>query len=230
MNRKPVGLSELTRMHSANREPEHQGWDVLEAVADGVVVADRGGVMLFVSERLAALLGYEPAELVGKEIEVLIDGRSRRSHRSSRADFLVNGRVRPMGLGLEIHARCKGGELVPVDVQLHPVGIDGLVLASVRDLRSTQELERRFEEMTTREGDARALLDLVVQRLFGISATIAALSADAAPAAREHLMSSALLVDETVQLIRSVSGEAHSGRQNLAGRQSDLLRTSGPSS
>ncbi len=221
--------SATSQSDQSDDQNEHHNWALLESVADGVVVVDRAGAMLFVSERLAALLGYESIELVGKDVEVLVAPKSRRGHRALRADFSRSSRVRPMGLGLDTRARQKDGTLLPVDIQLHPVGLDGLVVASVRDMRVAAETERQFQELTDRERDARAILDLVVQRLFGISATIAALSADSTPAAGERLMSSAMLIDETIELIRTLSGEAHGGRQNLASRQSELLRTSGPS-
>jgi PAS domain S-box-containing protein len=201
-------------------------WAVLEAIADGVLVADSDGVILFVSERLAGLLGYLPVELVGGDIEVLVDAKARRSHQRARVDFAGSPRVRPMGIGLDIRARHKDGTLVPVDIHLHPLGSNGLIIASVRDVREAQVAERQYQHLSDRERDARALLDLVVQRLFGISATIAALSADTTPAVGDRLMSSAMLIDDTVQLIRSVALESTVRRENLAPTQSGLLARS----
>ncbi len=201
-------------------------WAVLDAIADGVLVADASGTILFMSERLAGLLGYSPVELVGTEVETLIDAPARRAHRRLRSDFSDAPRVRPMGIGLDTRALHKDGTLVPVDIHLHPLGSHGLVIASVRDMREAQAAERQFLALSDRERDGRALLDLVVQRLFGISATIAALSADTAPSVSERLMSSAMLIDDTVQLIRSLAPESTVRRENLASRQDQLLARS----
>jgi signal transduction histidine kinase len=99
---------------------------------------------------------------------------------------------------------------------------------SVRDLSAIHEAKQEPQEVTERERNAMALLDLVIQRLFGISASIASMSVETAPAISERLSNSVVLIDETIQLIRSVSGEVRSGRENRAGRQSELLGTSGP--
>ncbi len=204
-------------------------WELLEAMADGAAVIDSPGSMVFVTQGLASLLGYEQSELIGREVEVLLDGKARRSHRNIRSGFVNDPRTRPMGIGLKIEARCKDGTLIPVDVQLRPFGSNGLVVASVRDLRASRDLDELFKEVSEREREGRALLDLVVQRLFGIAASLAAVSSNMATENSDGLTVSGVLIEETIRLIRSVSLESPSKRENLAGLQSELLlRDFGP--
>ena len=49
---------------------------VVEAVAEGIWILDANEVTTFVNPQLAALLGYEPAELVGKPPHLFIDEKS----------------------------------------------------------------------------------------------------------------------------------------------------------
>lgn len=78
--------------------------------------------------------------------------------------------------------------------------------------------------LTIREREARALLDLVVQRLFGIATGLDALAISAEPVIAARLDSSSELIAATVDLIRAVALEPSDRRENLASVQRDLIQ------
>ena len=88
-------------------------------------------------------------------------------------------------------------------------------------LPGRQDAER--ELLIERERKARAVLDLVVQRLFGISMLLDAWSTDIAPRHQTAILKSRGLLDETVELIRTAVLEPGGRVDNLATIQAELL-------
>lgn len=118
---------------------QHQVW--FDAVADGILVVDEGGVIVRANAACQTLLGFTPEELEGQSIEVLVPSHVI-DHVSQRASFEGARASRPMGAGVALSARRKDGSLVPVDVSLSPVHIEGrrYVVASVRDASEQRRL------------------------------------------------------------------------------------------
>ena len=150
---------------------------VLAQGPDGLLLCDEDGTMVFVNEALCRLTGYDPEQLVGNSIEMLVPESARTNHRNLRSRYIRDPKPRPMGRGLALTAsRADGGEFA-VEISLspvtHPDGV--LIIASIRDiterleeaerLRSTQEMLTLSSE---RERIARDLHDTVLQRLFGL--------------------------------------------------------------
>jgi hypothetical protein len=107
---------------------------VLQGLPDGVIVVDDAGVIRVVNPAAELMFGYTEGELVGKAIELLVPEAVRDRHDSHRAGFMMAPRNRLMAVGLELAARRKGGELVPVDINLAPVVVSRgiFVAATVR--------------------------------------------------------------------------------------------------
>ena len=59
------------------------------AAAEGLVVVDAAGVILMHNPRLNAMFGYEPDELVGKGIEMLLPDAAQHARSASVSDDLI---------------------------------------------------------------------------------------------------------------------------------------------
>src|SRR5512146_1751076 len=57
---------------------------ILGSAPDGVLVADRDGLIVWVSAEVESLFGYAREELVGKPIDLLVPERSRAAHVAHR--------------------------------------------------------------------------------------------------------------------------------------------------
>lgn len=114
---------------------------------DATFIVDEDGNILFASQQTTALLGYEPEELIGKAVEMLIPKKLMGGHVKIRRNYVKNPSLRPMGLGQELHALTKDGRHVPVEVSLSPIETsDGmLVSAAVRDVSYRKEYERELK-------------------------------------------------------------------------------------
>ena len=117
---------------------------VLESVADAIVVIAQDGTIIRVNAQTEKLFGYTRDELVGRSVETLLPERARYQHVDSRRDYCANPRPRPMGIGLELYARRKDGQELPVEISLSPLKTaEGLfVVSCIRDITECKEIEQ----------------------------------------------------------------------------------------
>ncbi|MCL4245295.1 MAG: PAS domain S-box protein, partial [Candidatus Dadabacteria bacterium] len=94
---------------------------IVESVPSGIVMTDHRGKILFVNSLVYRMFGYEPGELVGETIEVLVPERFRSVHTEFRYSYQASPSARPMGRGRELFARRKDGTEFPVEIGLNPV-------------------------------------------------------------------------------------------------------------
>jgi PAS domain S-box-containing protein len=121
---------------------------LLDAAPDPSIVIDRDGRILYANARVEDVFGHKPDELTGQHMEVLLPERFRSLHPQHRSRFFDNPSPRPMGSGLELFARLKNGEEIPVEISLSPVATeDGcLVFAALRDVSVQKELEEQLKD------------------------------------------------------------------------------------
>jgi PAS domain S-box-containing protein len=73
---------------------------LLESAPDAMVIVDKQGEMVLVNSRTEELFGYQPQELLGKPVEMLVPERFRGNHPTHQTGYFREPRVRPMGAGI----------------------------------------------------------------------------------------------------------------------------------
>src|SRR5207245_8967013 len=82
----------------------------LNAAPDAMLAADAAGHIVLVNRQTEIMFGYEPGELLGQPIELLVPHRHRFKHTHDRARYHARNTVsRPMGAGLQVGGLCTGG-------------------------------------------------------------------------------------------------------------------------
>lgn len=144
---KKAGLSILPPTEADAREGLF--YQLLEAAPDAMLVVDASGRILLTNLQTERLFGYTRDEMVGAEVELLVPDRARATHHQRRAAYVKAPKVRPMGVGLELHGRQKGGREFPIEISLSPLYTpDGmLVCASIRDISERLEREREMRRV-----------------------------------------------------------------------------------
>ncbi len=163
-------LEEQARLYRQAVDAEQRLRLVLESAPDATFVVSRAGTIDFVNRRVTEMFGYEPEELLGEPVEVLVPERFREGHVGHRTGFVEAPRTRPMGAGLDLWARRRDGTELPIEVSLSPVeGEHGFqVVAAVRDVtqrRRAEETARALREVRSRQREAMELNDNIVQGL-----------------------------------------------------------------
>jgi PAS domain S-box-containing protein len=185
-------------------------WALYESIPEMVVVVDNSGAIRYANAHSADVVGWTPAELVGKQIEVLIPDRLHSAHRTHRESYTDAPKARPMGSGLLLTALHRTGREVPVEIALSPLGGEAAAtVATVRDVTerletSAQLLEARtrLEVLDDRDRIARELHDSVIQRLFAAGLHLQA--STGRPDTPERVSAVVDEIDEAIREIRGV--------------------------
>jgi len=128
---------------------------VLNAFADGLIVIDGDGLIVFTNARALGIFGYESHELVGHPIEKLVPDSARERHPGYRHQTELQAREmasRP------VRGLCKDGSETCVEVRLSPFMFEGhrYVCASVRDV--SQRLQKDIERAARDHSAAFSIL------------------------------------------------------------------------
>ena len=135
------------------------GIDVFATAPDVIVVVDELGTITSVNDVVGEMFGYEPAELIGRAVEILLPERFRAVHEQHRTAYALQPARRAMGRTPTLCGRRKSGDEFPVDVSLNfQRDATGRlrVVAFVRDATIRRRME---EEIRAGEESLRLLVD-----------------------------------------------------------------------
>jgi diguanylate cyclase (GGDEF)-like protein/PAS domain S-box-containing protein len=137
-------LSAHTEPGAALTKQRQELWAVFDALPDAMVGVDARGMIRIVNRQAEAMFGFEPGELVGLLIEVLVPESSRAVHRGQRKGYVADPKTRELGRVSELTGRKRDGTEFPVDIGLAHIGSgdDLLVIAAVRDMTARHEAEK----------------------------------------------------------------------------------------
>lgn len=121
---------------------------VVESALNSMILTDSEGKIVMVNKQTELVFGYDPNELVGKKIEVLVPQRMKDKHPHHRSQFYAHPKARPMGAGRDLYAVKKDGTEIPVEIGLNPVERDKTkyVLASVIDITERKKNEVAIQQ------------------------------------------------------------------------------------
>jgi PAS domain S-box-containing protein len=128
----------------------------LDAAPDAMLITNRSGTIVFVNAQAQSLFGYAPAQLIGRDVDVLLPERFRDGHAGYRHAYFESPRARPMGAGVELYALRRDGTEFPAEISLSPVRTErGLFVASaIRDVSERKAVENQL--LAAREEAERA--------------------------------------------------------------------------
>ena len=135
-------LGDAARKVQQMSEAQFHGF--LEENPDAIIIVDQTGRINFASNRIEAMFGYLPNELIGKPPSVLIPEWYRDLHGGHLDRFMKDPRPRMMGVGLELRALRKDGSEFPTEISLspHPTPNGLVVVAAIRDIEAAKRLQR----------------------------------------------------------------------------------------
>jgi PAS domain S-box-containing protein len=124
---------------------------IVEAASDAVISMDESGGILFANPATARIFGYDPAELIGKPLTVLMPDYMRKLHEVGFRRYLATGERHLNWQGAEVTALRKNGQEFPVEVSFGEMISNGhkAFTGFIRDIsekkRAEDELRKQKE-------------------------------------------------------------------------------------
>ena len=150
----------IIRDISERKQAEQKFRSVTESAIDAIISADHVGEIVSWNKAATNILGYSEEEAVGQRLELIIPERYHEAHRNGMARVTKTGEGLVIGTTVELAARTKSGEEVPIELSLSTwtVRDERYFTGIIRDIgerkraeealrQSEQALRERTEEM-----------------------------------------------------------------------------------
>jgi PAS domain S-box-containing protein len=160
---------------------------IVEAANDAVITMDEKGAILLANPATRRIFGYDPVEIVGKPMTMLMPEMMQKLHENGFRRYLATGKRHLNWQGVEVTAQRKDGQEFPVEVSFGELTSDGHKLftgfirdiserkqaedrlrASERNLQTTQAELARVSRLTTMGELAASIAHEVNQPLTGV--------------------------------------------------------------
>jgi PAS domain S-box-containing protein len=133
---------------------------VVETASDAVVSMDENGIITLANPATNAIFGYEPAQLIGKPLALLMPESLRKTHETGYKHYLETGERRLNWQGTELVARRANGSEFPVEVSFGEMIISGkkVFTGFIRDISEKKRVEADLRES---ERNFRLIVDTI---------------------------------------------------------------------
>lgn len=118
----------------------------MEAAPDAIVIVDHKGKMVMFNSLAERMFGYQRAEMLQQNVEMLIPAHLKSIHEKHRSHYVQDPKTRRMGEGQALTGQRKDGSHFPIEISLSPFENEGesLVISIIRDVTSRKQLEAKF--------------------------------------------------------------------------------------
>jgi PAS domain S-box-containing protein len=125
------------------RSSEEKHRVIIEAAHDAVVTMDERGAILLANPATRRIFGYDPTEIVGKPMTVLMPEVMRKAHENGFKRYLATGKRHLNWQGVEVTAQRKDGQEFPVEVSFGELTSDGhkMFTGFIRDISERKQAE-----------------------------------------------------------------------------------------
>lgn len=120
-----------------------------EAVSEGILVVNEEQIIVSANMRTNQMFGYEPDELRGQPLNILIPVSYRKSHQENVAHYYNETERRRLAEGRSLSGLRKNSEEFPIEVGLNPFTLYGhtYVMALIIDITERMEREEEIFEL-----------------------------------------------------------------------------------
>ena len=204
----------LRDRQSRLEEKEERIRAILEAAGTPILTIDRSGNIQSANSATTHLLGYERYELIGSNVSMLMNTHDRARHNKYLSDYRKTGNASIIGVGREVEALDKDGEIIPIHLSVTAVKLrEGTVYTGVMtDLREQKKINMLKDEfvstvsheLRTPLTSIKGSLGLLKSAMFGELPASALQLIDIAHANSERL---SRLVDDILDIEKIEAGK-----------------------
>jgi PAS domain S-box-containing protein len=171
-----IDITESRRKADALMESENRLRAILDTAVDGIITINDNGVIESVNAATEKIFGYTAAELIGRNIGLLMPSPVREGHDQYSFPFQQLDSPTIIGIDREVTGRRKDGSVFPMDFAMSRIELPGrrIFTGFVRDITERKAAERAGRDfggrlLRAQEGErarlARELHDDITQRM-----------------------------------------------------------------
>ena len=145
-------IHDLTKQRAAEdavREREAELRSILDTVPDAIITIHEDGTIESFSRAASRLFGFEPSEVIGQNVKMLMPSPYREQHDSYLDHYRRTRERRIIGKGRIVVGLRKDGSTFPMELAVGEVhgGVRRLFTGFVRDITERQGTEQRLQEL-----------------------------------------------------------------------------------
>ena len=148
-------LSERDReaAQDALRDSEERLRAIWHTAVEGIITIDDRGRIESMNPAAEKIFGYTAAELIGKNVKVLMPSPYREGHDRYLDNYKRTGHAKIIGIGREVVGQRKDGSTFPMDLAVSQVKLhDKMIFAGfVRDITDRKRLEKEILQISELE-------------------------------------------------------------------------------
>lgn len=117
---------------------------VLDTAVDAIITIDERGAVESANSAVERLFGHRPADLIGRNVSLLVPAPHREMHDQYIARYLATGQARVIGIGRELEGLRADGTTFPIELALSEVkeGERRLFTGIIRDITVRKQAEQ----------------------------------------------------------------------------------------
>lgn len=163
-------IAERKQAEEDLRTSEEKHRLVVETANDAVVSMDRNGTIQFANSATARIFGYDPAELIGRPLTILMPKSMRELHDRGFRRYVATGHRHINWQGTELTGLRKDGQEFPVEVSFGEQTRDGQK-SFTGFIRDITERWQAADRLRASERSLRELTETIPQMLWSADET-----------------------------------------------------------
>jgi PAS domain S-box-containing protein len=147
-------VRDITERKAAERQIKEEAarmLAVMNTVLDGVVTIDEHGTIQTFNPSAARIFGYQPDEVIGKNVNMLMPEPYHGGHDGYLKSYLATGQAKVIGIGRELSGRRKDGSVFPMELGINEMQVQGtrMFVGTVRDISGRKAAETKLRRYTS---------------------------------------------------------------------------------
>ncbi len=142
-------MAERKQAEEALRESEARMRAIFDTAVDGIVTIDEHGTIEHFNPAAERMFGYTEAEVVEKNVSMLMPSPYHEAHDGYLAHYLQTGEKKIIGIGREVVGLRKDGTIFPMDLAVGETrqGERRMFTGTVRDISERKQAEEQRDRL-----------------------------------------------------------------------------------